>query len=195
MKGLLFFEAAAISTTLTGEPNVVVAGLILAKLAYNPILDDYLFYIFFGALCITLVAKLFDWKTKRDNLLSNILEATSVALFSCVLLPMLGIDETLRRLCVCAFYVLVTQRGEPITILFGLHLLEYVYKPKTPEELLSIVVYYTLFFGCFHISIWMWRKRDRLWNFVFDLVRILRIRRETTHTVPDPSDNTHDHNE
>lgn len=191
MKGLLFFEAAVISTTFTGEPNVVVAGLILAKLAYDPILDDSLFYIFFGALCITLVAKLFDWKTKRDDLSSNSLEAASVALFSCVLLPMLGIEETLRRLTVCAFYVVVTRRWEPSTILLGLHLLEYVYKPKTPEELLSIVVYYTLFFGCFHISIWLWRKRDKL-RF---LLRILRIRNDTTHTVQDPSDNTHDHNE
>lgn len=188
MKGLLFFEAAAISTTLTGEPNVVVAGLILTKLTYERILDDSFFYIFFGALCITLVAKLFDWKTKRDNLLSNSLEAASVVFGTCFWLS----NNVYTRVGALIFYVFVLQRIEPSIIVGGLHLLCLVFESETHEALLSIVVYYTLFFGCFHISIWMWRKRDRLLNFV---LRFQRNRSETTHTVPDPSDNTHGHNE
>lgn len=185
MKGLLFFEAAAISTTLTGEPNVIIAGLILAKLAYDPILDDSLFYIFFGALCITLVAKLFDWKTKRDDLSSNSLEAASVVFGTCFWLS----NNIYTRVGALLFYVFVLQKIEPSIIIGGLHILGLVFEPETPEELLSIVVYYTLFFGCFHISIWLWRKRDKIF------LRFQRNRNDTTHTVQDPSDNTHDHND
>jgi hypothetical protein len=191
MEGLLYFEASVVATTLTGEPNVVVACMVLAKLAYSRVLDDSLFMIFFGALCVTLVAKLFDWKTKTDNPLSNCLEAASVTIFSCILLPRLGINEDIRHWVLCGVYVLVTQKAEPSIILIGLYILNILFEPKEDIEYLSIVVYYTLFFGCFHISIWLWRKRDTLSN----PLRFLRIRNNTTHTVANPSDNNHDHNE
>jgi len=188
MEGLLYFEASVIATTLTGEPNVAVVSLMFAKLAYSRVLDDSLFMIFFGALCVTLVAKLFDWKTKRDNLLLNCLESASVTIFSCIVLPKLGINEDLRHWVLCGVYVLVTERAEPSIILIGLHILDIIFDPKKDIEYLSIVVYYTLFFGCFHISIWLWRKRH-------SFLRFLKDRNNTTHIAENPSDNNHDHNE
>jgi hypothetical protein len=180
---LLFFEASVVTTTLTGEPNVAVFCLVALRLFYSRVLDDGVLCIFFGALCVTLLAKLEDWKTKGNDLSKNLLEAAFILLFTCysgpLFLPLYTI-EMFRCVVACILYVFVTKQWEPSGIILGLRILVW---SDVFDSCFKTTVYYTLFFVVGFLWIEMWRKlRKRYWN-------------ESTHTDPDTIDNNHAHNE
>jgi hypothetical protein len=182
----LLFEASVVLTTLTGEPTLSVFLLLVANLVYKRLLDDGLFFIFLGALCTTLVAKAWNWKPKRDNMFEAILEGAFVLLITCAFFPSvfsLGV------------YIVITQRWEPSAIILGLQLLnQYQYSGllmiEDKESYLRVVVYYSLFFVCFHVSILIWRKLNTyLYNPSSHKESL------STHTVPPSAENTHCRNE
>jgi hypothetical protein len=180
---LLFFEASVVTTTLTGEPNVAVFCLIALRLIYARVLDDTIFYIFFGALCVTLMAKLDDWKPKGKYLSGNLLEAAFILLFTCYLgysfLLFYTIDM-LRCVVSCLLYAFATNQWEPSAIILGLRIFVW---SDVFDSSFKTTVYYTLFFVVGFLSIVLWHKlRKRYWN-------------ESTRTDPDEVDNNHVHNE
>lgn len=191
---LLLFEASVVITTLTGEPTISVFLLLVANLVYKRLLDDGLFFIFLGALCTTLVAKCWNWKPKRDNMFEAVLEASFVLLVTCAFLPSvfsLGV------------YVVVTQKWEPSAIILGLQLLSRysgLLMIEEKEKNLTIVVYYSLFFVCFHVSIWIWRTLSTyLYNLSSPSEKEKKKKKNeeslSTSIVPPSVENTHNHNE
>lgn len=180
---LLFFEASVVTTTLTGEPNVAVFCLIAIRLIYARVLDDTVFYIFFGALCVTLMAKLDDWKPKGKYLSGNLLEAAFILLFTCYLgysfLYFYTIDM-LRCVVSCLLYAFATNQWEPSAIILGLRIFDW---SGLFDSSFKTTVYYTLFYVVVFLSIVLWHKlRKQYWN-------------ESTRTDPDEVDNNHVHNE
>lgn len=176
---LLFFEASVVTTTLTGEPNVAVFCLIALRLIYSRVLDDGVFHIFFGALCVTLVAKLEDWKPKGKYLSMNLLEASFILLFTCYLGP-LFIHDILRCIVSCLLYAFATNQWEPSAIILGLQIFVSL---GVFDSCFKTTVYYTLFYVVGFLLIVMSRKlRKRYWD-------------ESTHIAQDEVDNNHVHNE
>ena len=122
----LLFEASAVATTLVGEPMLVVLAGIVSQILF-PYKDrsERLFFIFFGALWIALCANAFKWKTKGKNLIYNSLEAFSVTVFTCFLLPQY-ISQAVRLGGALVLYVIITQKVVPSIIILLFHSLMYI---------------------------------------------------------------------
>jgi hypothetical protein len=145
MEGLLFFEASVVATTLIGEPMWVICALGTLSVIFAKRLTDELFFIFCGALCVTMLAKWFDWKTKRDETLywMNILEAIALLTYTCFVFPKIGISlgevARLGRVGLMIWvYKASTERFEPSILISVLYLLScFGFDP------LATVVFYT----------------------------------------------------
>jgi len=138
--GLLLFEASTVATTLVGEPVVTIFSLVALHFVSTRVFDDGVFFIFLGALCATLFAKAWKWKTKTDQLLYNCGEALLILIPTIVLFPAF-ISHWVRFIGSSALYFVVLQNWQVPTLLSVVYVLSNV---GTKASALDIVTITTL---------------------------------------------------
>lgn len=126
------------ATALVGEPAWVVAALGSITLLVAGRATDDLFFVFFGAVCASILAHLYQYKTKTQDAIANCLEAATMVFCTCVVLPRYASPEV-RAAGTIFLYLLMLESWVTIFSLASATAVATLFDPSERTQLLMVV--------------------------------------------------------